>query len=244
MPAAPDAIMIFAAGFGTRMRPLTEKIPKPLVRVLGRTLIDRALDLADDAGISRKVVNLHCMSGQIRRHLAQRNDIEFSEEQPKPLETGGGLKAALPLLQSNPVFTMNPDSVWTGANPLKALALGWNPDSMDALLMLVRAESARGHAGRGDFDLDSRGKIHLPSRGGGASASHVYSGAQIMKTNCLERISGEVFSLAEVWRELAAADRLHGLVHEHEWVDVGTPEGVKEAEKTLLAAERPHQLEP
>lgn len=219
--------MLFAAGFGTRMGALTAERPKPLIPVAGRALIDHALALADDAGVAHIVANLHYKGAMIREHLAGR-DIAFSDESPEILETGGGLRAALPLLGPGPVFTLNTDAVWTGPNPLKTLAAGWRPD-MGALLLLAPVAQARGHAGKGDFALHPDGRI---ARGGDL----VYLGAQIVDPAGLETRPERVFSLNRHWDALIAAGRAFGVVHTGRWCDVGRPEGIAEAEAMLREA--------
>ena len=129
--------MLFAAGFGTRMGELTRSRPKPLIPVAGRALLDHALDLAAGAGLSRQVVNAHYLAEQVVAHLDGRG-IPVAVETPEILDTGGGLRAALPLLGPGPVFTLNTDAVWTGPNPLVTLAGAWDPARMDALLLLMR----------------------------------------------------------------------------------------------------------
>lgn len=221
----PEALMLFAAGFGTRMGALTAHRPKPLIPVAGRALIDHALTLAVEAGIGRIVVNLHYLPDQIAAHLAGWAGVALSPE-PEILETGGGLRAALPLLGPGPVFTLNSDAVWTGANPLAQLRAAWDPARMDALLLLIAPDRARGHAGRGDFLLDGGGRI---SRGAGA----IYSGAQIVKTDGLNAFPDRVFSLNRVWDGLIATGRAYGVVHPGGWCDVGRPESIAEAEAML-----------
>lgn len=217
--------MLFAAGFGTRMGALTADRPKPLIPVAGRALIDHALAIAEAAGVGRVVVNLHYLPNRIVAHLAGRAGVTLSPE-PEILETGGGLRAALPLLGPGPVFTINSDAVWTGANPLAQLRVAWDPARMDALLLLVPPERARGHAGRGDFLLDAGGRI---MRGRGA----IYSGAQIVKTGSLAVIPDRVFSLNRVWDGMIATGRAYGIIHQGGWCDVGRPEGIAEAEALL-----------
>lgn len=221
----PEVLMLFAAGFGTRMGALTAHRPKPLIPVAGRALIDHALTLAVEAGIGRIVVNLHYLPDQIAAHLAGWAGVALSPE-PEILETGGGLRAALPLLGPGPVFTLNSDAVWTGANPLAQLRAAWDPARMDALLLLIAPDRARGHAGRGDFLLDGGGRI---SRGAGA----IYSGAQIVKTDGLNAFPDRVFSLNRVWDGLIATGRAYGVVHPGGWCDVGRPESIAEAEAML-----------
>lgn len=214
-------LMIFAAGLGTRMRPLTDNLPKPLIPVAGRTLLDRALDLGRDAGVGPVVVNTHYRGDQIAAHLAGR-DVAISDEPGTILDTGGGLRQALPLLGDGPVMTLNPDVVWTGPNPLAALNAAWN-DDMDALLMLVPLDRATARQGSGDFALDGAGRI---ARRG----DHVYGGAQIIRPDRLAEIPDRVFSLNRLWDMLIAGGRAHGIVHPGGWCDVGYPGAIPLAE--------------
>ncbi len=230
---SPQAIMIFAAGFGTRMGALTRNLPKPLIKVGEVSLLDRALGLATDAKIARVVVNTHYLAEQIARHLAERPDILLSHEEGEALETGGGLKRALGLLQSDPVFTLNPDIVWSGPNPLLELAARWQPQNMDALLMLVPHARGQNHAGQGDFCLDRQGR--LARFEGQKEASYIFTGAQIISTGLLAQIPDEPFSLNLVWDQMIARGRLFGVVHIGGWVDVGTPAGIAVAEAMLGA---------
>ncbi|TCO73414.1 nucleotidyltransferase family protein [Rhodovulum euryhalinum] len=225
----PDALMLFAAGFGTRMGRLTADRPKPLIRVGGRALIDHALVLAEAAGVTRTVVNTHYLAGQVQAHLAGRDGITISHEAGAILDTGGGLKRALPLLEADTVFTLNSDAVWTGPNPLTRLAAAWAPDRMDALLLLIDSGVARGHSGTGDFAIGTGGCL---SRGGTA----VYTGAQIVKTRLLDDIDEAAFSLNRAWDRAIAAGRLFGALHAGGWCDVGHPGGIAEAEAMLAEA--------
>jgi len=220
--------MLFAAGLGTRMGALTATRPKPLIPVAGKPLIDHALTLADRAGITRIVTNTHYLPDQIELHLAHR-PIAISKEQPRILETGGGLKRALPLLADNPVLTLNTDAVWTGENPLTQLLAAWDATRMDGLLLLLPAHLATGHNGTGDFRMDEQGRL---TRARGAQGP-VYLGAQILRTDALADITEEVFSLNLLWDRMIATGRLYGLVHKGGWCDVGRPEGIALAE-TLL----------
>lgn len=221
-------LMIFAAGLGTRMAPLTDSRPKPLIPVAGRTLLDRALDMGRQAGARRIVVNTHYLGAQIADHLAG-GGVAISDE-PDLLDTGGGLRKALPLLgpesPSGPVMTLNPDVVWTGPNPLAALQAAWRED-MDALLALVPLDRARARLGAGDFSLDARGRI---SRKG----DFVYAGAQIIRPQLLANIPDRAFSLNRLWDLMIARGSAFGMVHPGGWCDVGRPEAIAEAE-TLLA---------
>lgn len=230
MRPAPDALMIHAAGFGTRMGALTRARPKPLIPVAGRALIDHALAQAEGAGIGRIVINLHYLGDRIRRHLAARPDIRFSLEAPI-LETGGGLKQALPFLGPGPVFTLNSDAVWIGPNPLAQLGAVWDPARMEALLLLVPKDRATGHTGAGDFAMAADGRL---SRHGDL----VYTGAQIIAPARLGAIADRAFSLNRVWDMMLADGGLFGLIHAGGWCDVGRPEAITLAEAALAAADR------
>jgi MurNAc alpha-1-phosphate uridylyltransferase len=223
--------MVFAAGLGTRMGPLTRDRPKPLLAVGGRTLLDHALALVRAAGVERIVVNTHAHAGQVREHLARVAPDVLVSHEPVRLETGGGLKRALPLLGPGPVFTLNADMVWQGPNPFAALAAAWDPRRMGAQLALVPRAAAAGHDGRGDFFRDAAGR--LARRGAAPTADHVYAGAEIIDTAALDSFPEEVFSLNAVWDALITAGRLYGTVHHGGWVDVGRPEGIALAEAEL-----------
>ncbi|WP_339108894.1 nucleotidyltransferase family protein [Thioclava sp. GXIMD4216] len=220
----PDSLMLFAAGFGTRMGALTADRPKPLVEVAGRPLLDHALELVEEAGISKVVANIHYRGDQIVQHLAGRS-VEISDETDEILETGGGLRKALPLLGQGPVFTLNTDAIWTGPNPLAALRAAWDPAKMSALLMLVPPERATGHKGAGDFTL-SEGRL---SRGPG----FVYTGAQLIDPAELSDISEGAFSLNLLWDRLLTKGRVYGVIHDGGWCDVGRPESIPLAEALL-----------
>jgi MurNAc alpha-1-phosphate uridylyltransferase len=218
--------MLFAAGFGTRMGALTADRPKPLIPVAGRALIDHALDLARAAGVTRTVVNTHYKADQIARHLAG-TGILISHEPGPILETGGGLRQALPLLGPGPVATLNSDAIFTGANPLTQLAAAWNPERMDALLLLLPAA-------KGDFRLDPQGRL---SRGEGGE-DHRYLGASLLNPASLGGEEGEAFSLNRPWNAIIAQGRAFGILHKGQWCDVGHPEGIARAEALLHS--QPH----
>ncbi|MFO7757607.1 MAG: nucleotidyltransferase family protein [Roseovarius sp.] len=217
--------MLFAAGFGTRMGALTATCPKPLIEVGGRALIDHALDLVDAYAPPRVVINLHYLPDRITAHLAGR-DILFSHESPAILETGGGLRAALPQLGLGPVLTMNTDAVWRGPNPLCHLAARWRPEKMDALLLCVPPDQAVGHAGGGDFRIAPDGRA---ARGPGL----IYSGVQIIRPDLLHEIAQDAFSLNLLWDRMLRDGRLSGTSYPGHWCDVGHPEGIALAEAML-----------
>lgn len=219
--------MLFAAGFGTRMGKMTADRPKPLIEVAGRALIDHALDIVDASDARRCVVNAHYRAEQLAAHVATRHNVEVSVEQPEILDTGGGLVQAVPMLRSDPVFTLNSDAVWTGPNPLTTLKADWSPDRMDALLLVVPLDRTRGRLDGGDFGIDDDGRL---LRGGNL----VYTGAQILTTERVAaRAAQGAFSLNEVWDEIAREGRLHGAIHPGCWADVGHPGGIAEAEAML-----------
>lgn len=221
----PDTVMFFAAGFGTRMGALTQDRPKPLIPVAGKPLLDHALDLAKDAHIPRLVVNAHYHADQIKAAAAVRG-LEVSHETPQVLDTGGGLKAAMPLLNRQEVFTMNTDAVWRGPNPFEVLQAAWQPEKMDALLLCVPLAQAVGRKGVGDFVLDGEGRL---SRG----PEVVYTGAQILKTDLVREVADDVFSLNLIWTALEQTGRLFGAQYRGQWCDVGHPEGIALAESMV-----------
>lgn len=227
----PQAAMIFAAGLGLRMGALTRDRPKPLLPVGGRALIDHALDLVRGAGIARIVVNAHAHADQLEAHLGRTAPEARVAREPERLETGGGLKAALPRLGPGPVFTLNADMVWRGPNPLALLAEAWDGARMAALLALVPRAAALGHPGRGDFEIDAEAR--LARRGAAAEAAFVYAGAQVIDPAALDGFPPGVFSLNAVWDALLHDGRLFGLVYPGAWVDVGRPEGLALAEAEL-----------
>lgn len=228
--------MVFAAGHGTRMRALTNDLPKPLISVAGKTLIDRALDLADAAGFQRKVVNTHYLGHMLAAHLAGRSDVVISHEEEEALETGGGLKNALPLLGENPVMTLNPDAIWSGGNPLEVLLENWRHGQMAGLLMLVPLDRATNYKGSGDFCLDDDGRITRFTAGSGTKNAFVYTGAQIIQTDGLKDVTERVFSINPIWDKMISEGSLFGCVHTGGWIDVGNPEGIPVAETMLRDA--------
>ncbi len=217
--------MLFAAGYGTRMKHLTKDRPKPLIPVAGRALIDHALDLTQAISPRRIVANLHYKAELLEQHL---NPLGVTTviETPDILDTGGGLRNALEKLGQSPVFSLNSDAIWSGPNPLAALKNAWNPDVMDALLMCVPIEAALAYEADGDFSMDEDGKL---TRGRG----YVYGGAQIIKTDLLETVSDQVFSLNAIWSMMEQKGTLYGLGYGGQWCDVGHPEGVAIAEAMI-----------
>ncbi|MEL7106379.1 MAG: nucleotidyltransferase family protein [Pseudomonadota bacterium] len=226
----PKALMVFAAGFGTRMAPLTDHMPKPLLTVGGRTLLDHALGHGTDLGLERIVVNAHYRANMIKAHLADR-DVAVSHETPNILDTGGGLIHARPLLEDQIVYSINSDVVWFGPNPLDVLREAWKTTSALGLLLLVPLAAAHNRNTPGDFALDAQGAI---SRGGPL----VYTGAQIIDAAQLDAAGEGAFSLNAYWDHLIARNALAGIRYPGEWCDVGTPDGLRRA-NTLWAERQP-----
>ncbi len=220
----PDAALLFAAGFGTRMTPLTDRVPKPLIPVAGKSLFDHALDVVRGAGIGSVVANTHYHADQMAAHLHRRGVTQSFE--PEILDTGGGLKAAVPLLRGEAVVTLNTDAVWTGPNPAAAALTAWDGARMDALMVLVPAGSATGHVGMGDFLMDAEGRL---TKGPGL----VYSGLQIVRSAPFTSIAEDRFSMHKVWDRMIGAGRLFGIIHQGGWCDVGRPDCIALAERLL-----------
>lgn len=229
-------VMVLCAGKGTRMRPLTDHTPKPLLKIAGRSLLDRALDRASEIGVERGVVNASYLAEQIDRAAAARSDppLVVSHEGPEPLETGGGVKRASALLRGDAFLVMNADAVWSAPTALAPLRDAWRAETMDALLLLVPWTQTRLHHGAGDFFLDLDGRLRR--RGGARSAPYVYTGAQIIARHALDGAPDGAFSLNIVWDALIARGRAYGAVCGGLWVDVGTPDGLTAAERLIASA--------
>lgn len=227
--------MILAAGIGKRMRPVTATVPKPLIEVAGRALIDRALDRLMLAGVEEVVVNVHYLANLVETHVKKRKAprVLVSDERSGLLETGGGVAKALPLLGSEPFFLMNSDSFWIeGPRPnLDWLAAGWDDSRMDAILMLAPTVASIGYPGPGDFEMDKEGR--LTRREERTIAPFVYSGAAIMSPRLFEGAPEGSFSLNVLFDKAIAAGRLYGIRMDGTWLHVGTPEAIREAELSV-----------
>ena len=221
----PTSVMLFAAGFGTRMKHLTANQPKPLVKVSGKALIDHTLEIARGVAPETIFANLHYLPHMLVEHLAD-TGVQTILETPEILETGGGLRNALPILGDAPVVTMNTDAIWSGPNPVKMALDAWKPDQMDALLVCVPVSKTVGYSGNGDFEIDANGCL---IRGN----SSVYGGVQIIKTDRLAAISETAFSLNVIWNQMLKDERLFGINYTGNWCDVGHPDGIKLAEDML-----------
>ena len=217
--------MLFAAGFGTRMKHLTANQPKPLVKVSGKALIDHTLEIARGVAPQTILANLHYLPHMLVDHLSG-TGVQTILETPKILETGGGLRNALPILGDEPVITMNTDAIWSGPNPVKMALDAWNPNQMDALLVCVPVNKTVGYSGNGDFAIDANGSL---LRGNGT----VYGGVQIIKTDRLAAVGETAFSLNVIWDQMLKDERLFGINYTGNWCDVGHPDGIKLAEGML-----------
>ena len=235
---APKRAMVLAAGLGTRMRAFNGRIPKPLVKVGGKALIDYVLDRLAEQGVECAVVNVHHLADQIERHLAQRQhpQIVISDERNELLGTGGGVVKALPKLGAEPFFHVNSDTIWIdGVKPnLGRLAAAFNPARMDALLLLAPAASSIGYSGRGDFSMASDGR--LVRRGEREVVPFVYAGAAILTPRFFAGAPVGAFSMSPLFDRAAEAERLCGLRLDGVWMHVGTPDAVKAAEEAILAS--------
>jgi N-acetyl-alpha-D-muramate 1-phosphate uridylyltransferase len=233
MSVTPKTGMVLAAGLGLRMRPITERLPKPLIALGGRALLDHAIDRLEAAGCARVVVNAHYKAAMIEEHLAARRSpaIVLSREDPL-LETGGGVLKALPLLDDC-FFVVNSDIFWlNGKVPaLERLARAFDPDRHDALLLLQRTASAVGYDGAGDFIVDPLGRVRR--RREREVAPHLFAGVQLLAKRLFSDCMPGKFSLNPLYDRAIAEERLAAIVHDGEWYHIGTPEGLKLAEARL-----------
>ena len=230
----PKSAMVMAAGYGTRLRPLTDKVPKAMVKVLGRPMIDVVLDRLAAAGVERAVINLHHLGEVIRDHLKTRKDIEivYSEEQ-EILETGGGTKKALPLLGNDPFFVVNAKIIWLNGreDALHRLAKAWDPERMDSLLLLQPTVTAIGYDGPGDFLMDQDGILKRRPEWG--VAPFLYSGVNITDPRLFEASPDGAYSVNMLWNRAIEQGRLAGIRHDGEWYHVSTPQHLREVEREL-----------
>jgi MurNAc alpha-1-phosphate uridylyltransferase len=234
----PQTAMVLAAGHGRRMRPLSSVIPKPLTQVRGRTLIDHCLDGLAAAGVTKAVVNVHYLADLVEAHLASRTapTIVISDERDALLETGGGVKRALPLLGAEPFLLRNSDSFWLeGVRPnLDWLAGGWDDDRMDLLLLLASTVFAVGYSGRGDFFLDKEGR--LSRRSERLVAPFVYAGAAILHPRLFDDSPEGAFSLNLLFDRALAGGRAFGVQLDGLWINVENPASVEAADAAIAAS--------
>lgn len=231
----PDTAIVLAAGLGKRLRPITDTIPKPLVKVVGKSLIDWAFDALDTAGIARAVVNVHYLADQMEQHLGSRRSpaITISDERDELLDSAGGIIKALPLIGKKPFYILNADTFWIdGSRPnLVRLAEAWDASKMDILVMVARMDQATGYEGRGDFTVAADGRLQR-FREGDASP-YIYAGAAITHPHLFEGKPVAAASLNRYFDEAISAGRLFGMPMQGHWLTVGTPEAIGEAEAVI-----------
>jgi MurNAc alpha-1-phosphate uridylyltransferase len=234
----PQTAMVLAAGLGMRMRPLTLDRPKALVQVAGRALIDHVLDRLVAAGVQRVVVNVHAFADLLEAHLRRRTDVEIviSDERRALLETGGGLRAARPLLGDAPILVSNVDTMWTEAGPpaIDALVGVWDPQVMDDLLLLAPLETCTGFDGAGDFFCDAQGR--LDHRGARSHAPFAYAGVHLIDPRLIDAWPEGSHGIFGHWMAMARRGRLRGVVMDGVWMHVGDPAALAAAEARLAAA--------
>jgi MurNAc alpha-1-phosphate uridylyltransferase len=234
--AVPKSAMVLAAGLGLRMRPLTDTIPKPLVPVGGKPLIDHVLDRLAKAGVETAVVNVHHLADVLESHLASRRTpkVLISDERAALLDTGGGVVKALPLLGDAPFFHVNSDTLWVDGvtSNLPRLVQAFEPDTMDALLLMALTTTSIGYGGRGDFQMANDGR--LKRRGEREVAPFVYAGVAILSPRMFAGAPQGAFSLNRLFDHAIAAGRLHGLLLDGVWMHVGSPEAIQAAEAAIL----------
>ncbi|WP_417621591.1 nucleotidyltransferase family protein [Parasphingorhabdus sp.] len=230
--------MVMAAGLGTRMRPLTETRPKPLVEVGGKAMIDHCFEKLAEAGIHKAVVNVHYLADKLEAHLAALQypiEIRVSDERQQLMETGGGLVQAEPLIHEPNFFCINSDNLWTDGptNSLHQIAQAWDDTKMDALLLLIPHASAHNYQGTGDFHLDRENRISrkLPDQ----PAPLIFSGIQLMSKRLLRDAPSGPFSTNILWERAIGEGRLFGIVHQGEWFEVGSPEAIAPTEAALAS---------
>ncbi len=223
--------MLLAAGLGLRMRPITEKTPKPLVQVAGRALIDICLDRLAASGIEKAVVNTHYLADQVEAHLKHRPDMEIvMSHEPEILDTGGGVANALPHLGDEPFLVVNTDSLWLDgpSRAIERLALNFDDSMMDALLLMHSTVEAYGYEGAGDFVIGPDGLLsRRPER---EQVPYAYTGVMVVHPRLLAGAPGGAFSFNLLYDRAIEAERLYGIVHDGEWFHVGTADGLDQVE--------------
>ena len=236
--SGPKTAMVMAAGLGTRMRPLTDTLPKALVPVAGKALVDHVLDRLHEAGVERAVVNVHHRAEQMEAHLANRRtpQVLISDERAALLDSGGGIRHAADKLGREPIMLANIDSLWLerGTPALETLKAAWNPAEMDLLLLLVPRGQGIGFEGPQGFFRDAAGRL-THSTAQDVVTPFVNIGFGIMKPQILDSEPAGAFKIQPVWHRLQAQGRIFGAVMDAFWMHVGDPGARDEAEARLLS---------
>ncbi|MEO5755353.1 MAG: nucleotidyltransferase family protein [Mesorhizobium sp.] len=237
MTATPQTAIVLAAGLGKRMRPITNTMPKPLVSIAGKTLLDWSLDSLAAVGVGKAIVNVHYFPEQIITHVAARHTprIVISDESERLLDSAGGIIKALPELGGAPFFILNADTFWIddGVPNLARLALAWDAAKMDILLMLAELDQATGHSGGTDFLMAPDGALR---RAKGDPSGLIYAGAAIVHPRLFKGASAEPHSLNAYFDTAIAAGRLFGMIMHGHWITVGTPDAIPLAEAAVAGA--------
>lgn len=227
--------MILAAGLGKRMRPLTDQLPKPLISVAGKSMLERTFEHLERAGIQSIVINSHYLASHINDFISRHYpETQISHEEIL-LETGGGIKKALPLLSDKPFFTLNGDSVWTGPNSIQTMKKLWDGTKMDALLLLILRDKAHGYEGRGDFFLSEQNRLTRPKEG--EIAPYVYIGVQCVHPRLFEGAPDGPYSMNVLWNKALQNGRLYGCLHEGDWFHISTPHDLETFEPIIANLE-------
>ncbi len=227
--------MIMAAGYGTRMRPLTNTMPKPLVKVQGKALIDHVIDRLVAVGVDTIVVNIHYMGDQIAAHLKNRKDAEFiiSDETDTLLDSGGGIFKALSHFKGEPFFHANADTVWVegASHALPRLVDAWKPEEMDALMLLASTVTTVCYDGRGDFMMDADGRLsRVPE---GRVSPFVWMSMEILHPRVFDGVTETKFSINPLWNKAIAKGRLFGQRLDGVWMHIDRPDAVTASEEFL-----------
>ena len=230
--------MVMAAGLGTRMRPLTENIPKPLITVAGKAMLDHCLEKLAEVEVEKVIVNVHYLPDMIEAHLQNTSypfEFHISDERQQLMETGGGLVQAQPLIDSYPFYCINSDNLWSegASSSLRRLADSWDDNRMDALLLLVSHSNATNYKGLGDFALDDEDRVSR--RKPDQTAPYIYTGIQLISERLLLDVPEGPFSTNLLWDRAILKKRLFGLVHNGQWFEVGSPDAIKPTEAALAS---------
>jgi N-acetyl-alpha-D-muramate 1-phosphate uridylyltransferase len=229
--------MLLAAGLGTRMRPLTDTRPKPLIEVEGKAMLDYVLDALSQAGVEQAVINAHYLADMIENHVKTRTSphITISDERAQLLDSGGGVKKALAFLGTDPFFILNSDAIWLDGprSNITRMMEGWDASKMDILLLLAPTSHAVGWGNKGDFSMDQHGRLARPTFGN--VTPFAYAGVGIFKPELFEN-TPDIFSLNLLFNRAIEAGTLFGMRLEGLWMHVGTPDAVEEAELKIRAS--------